>query len=228
MGHYAGTQPGWRGTDPDGGTWVRQPGDRIVQWAHFTVCGVYRKRTQEEAEAADLVPLHPAPTEPGQFWVLVGGKSPAAAPAPLDPTWSHYPVAEVEQAVAEELDATLDLVDEERELATAAVVKRLCEFEPAPLDPGNPEHLRQVANFLTALAVTLDWEHPNDMKITPLWLRDKADRLDREARGAERDAKAREVATEIARGCWPFDSFDNAVAALTEAVPVDLSKEGEK
>ena len=80
-------QPGWRGTDPDGGTWVRL-GNSYAPWLRFRPLpedGGYEhgRRTLKEAEAAGLVPLHPAPTEPGQFWVLVGGKSPAAAPAPL-------------------------------------------------------------------------------------------------------------------------------------------------
>ncbi|TWS25578.1 hypothetical protein FK530_22940 [Tsukamurella conjunctivitidis] len=55
-----GAQPGWRGTDPDGGTWVRLTRRSGHPWLEITATGGLHFRTQEEAEAAGLVRLIPA------------------------------------------------------------------------------------------------------------------------------------------------------------------------
>ena len=60
MGDLSGVSPGWRGTDPHGGTWIANDDG---WWVHFPAGGAYRQmtwRSQEEAEAAGLVRLIPA------------------------------------------------------------------------------------------------------------------------------------------------------------------------
>lgn len=48
--------PGWRGTDPDGGTWVRTPDPDDCPWHYMDQYGEAEEwRSQEEAEAAGLV-----------------------------------------------------------------------------------------------------------------------------------------------------------------------------
>lgn len=198
-------QPGQRFTDPDDGTWVRRVRTFVTYpWAHYDANGVFAGRTQEEAEAAGLVLL--VSETAGPTGALVAG-------------WCviHYPDAEVEQAVAEELDASLDLADEERESATAAVVKRLREFEPAPLDPGNPEHLRQVAEFVEEHARRGGaLSKPGVEYVNADSLRRDADCLDREHAEAEQaaaDLELIEDARLVQLKCGG-DEFDFGMALL--------------
>ncbi|MET9329498.1 hypothetical protein [Tsukamurella sp. NPDC003166] len=131
-----GARPGWRGTDPDGGTWVRQPHGKPGRWAHFTAAGELVFRSQEEAEAAGLVPLYSFPEFESIGWVR----------------------AEV--------------------------------AAPAPLDPGNPEHLRQVAEFVLEAMGTAYQPVVIDMH-------SKAARLEAAAAEAEQDASDRKRATDF-------------------------------
>lgn len=146
-----GALPGWRGTDPDGGTWVRLawistlPTGRVqapCEWAQITADGTYYPRTQEEAEAAGLVRLIPA----------VG---------------YHY--------------------DERGEDVVPDVEGG------APLDPGNPEHLRQVRDFLGQVGMRNGYPM-QAMETVRNDLGHEADRLDRERAEAEAEQDAAEEA----------------------------------
>lgn len=150
--------PGWRGTDPDGGTWVRRPADAMSDWIRYDREGVSSWRSQEQAEEASLVPL----------------------------------VAET----------NLKSLQNDRDgWRSEALAARFHEAAPAPLDPGNPEHLRQVADALLDDANTMvaDSDLCRAMHTVEFYLRGQADRLDREQRESEQDRKDRELAVEIAK-----------------------------
>ncbi|WP_156485532.1 hypothetical protein [Tsukamurella pseudospumae] len=172
-------QPGWRGTDPDGGTWVRCPHGLPGQWAHFTADGKLVFRSQEEAEAAGLEALQ------------------AESAWDLRHEVEAWLLAEARWKLAESQDAVRywrGLWEAEKDRAAAA---------PAPLDPGNPEHLRQVArvlNHFTSFAHRLgDVEGQRAAVMLLHLIRSEADRLDREQREAEQDAADRKRAEEYAR-----------------------------
>lgn len=91
MVDLSGVLPGWRGTDPDGGTWVLTPDADYRPWHYLNQDGYSETwRSQEEAEAAGLVPLvSQNSARDAEFYRLgyEGGRLAAAvtAPAPLDP-----------------------------------------------------------------------------------------------------------------------------------------------
>lgn len=226
-----GVQPGWRGTDPDGGTWLRRFPDAESEWFEFTADGHLALRSQEEAEAAGLVRLIPAVgyhyDERGEDVVPDG-----AAPAPIAP--GARAVTDAERAGEAEtflahwaggnrvsaedredfiaawtgwhrgtdfdrecderdakaaIDAYVSALAVERAELTAALADAR-SAAPAPLDPGNPEHLRQVADALLYDANTMvaDSDLCRAMHTVEFYLRAEADRLDREQREAEQDA----------------------------------------
>ena len=191
-----GALPGWRGTDPDGGTWVLTPYTAGAEpWITYDARGVCPGwRSQEEAEAAGLVPLVAETDETDQriyaAWDQVAGH-PAFKQCYDDPR----PLIE---AVMERLDR----------LASAPAA-------PAPLDPGNPEHLRQVAAFVGRFRFRLG--APTGAAIS---VRDdlntEADRLDRERAEAEQAAadrkRAEEIAQERSHPVWWHMSEENQKA----------------
>lgn len=165
----AGALPGWRGTDPDGGTWVLTEDADAEPWIHVDARGQWDNgprpdmwRTQEEAEAAGLVPLV-AETQP----VL---SSAIFAPKPR-----------------------LTIADLRFEPAA-----------PAPLDPDNPDHLRQVADVLEAMpgeTFQAAWESLNE-RIFRL-----EDAAAEKAREAEQDAADRKRADEFIAAATPGSSY---------------------
>lgn len=177
-----GALPGWRGTDPDGGTWVRRAEDAIYPWHEIDARGELYWRSQEEAEAASLVPLV-----------------------------SQAHVDDLKKAWQEHIESVRDQRDSlASDLSSANdEIARLADAAPAPLDPGNPEHLPEFdeknATHLRWLAdaigdAPLPWasdeeNHPereqaNDEmtetveQFADFW-RSEADRLDRERAEAE-------------------------------------------
>lgn len=157
--------PGWRGADPDGGTWVRLmsaagTGNPIPVWRYVSPSGGsdYR-RTQEEAEAAGLEPLYAASDFEAQGW----------------------------ERVAECV----------KDCPVCCAV--LTPAAPAPLDPGNPEHLREVDKFLGRFYASIGIASSSAGSVCKQ-LRSVADRLDREQREAEQDAADRKRAEEYANG----------------------------
>lgn len=165
-----GALPGWRGTDPDGGTWVLTAADDPA-WAEITSEGLWAWRTQEEAEAASLVPLV-----------------------------SQAHVDDLKKAWQEHIESVRDQRDSlASDLSSANdEIARLADAAPAPLDPGNPERFRQAAESAREMAKsphldTATWEH---IAATFEW---QADRLDREHAEAEQDASDRKLAVDIAK-----------------------------
>ncbi|MEC4616285.1 hypothetical protein [Tsukamurella tyrosinosolvens] len=180
-----GALPGWRRTDPDGGTWLRRFPDAESEWFEFTTNGHLVLRTQEEAEAAGLVAVV-AETEVGELT-----RERDRLHARID---TLLGIAEGD-----------DLIYSPRELQRArlqfsgfaydnlqAEIERLRAAVPAPLDPGNPEHLRQHAdNHQRFCAALLKMPHEvaeTARTVAPWDFRREADRLDREQREAEQDA----------------------------------------
>ena len=164
-----GARRGWRGTDPDGGTWVLVD-DFVVRLPWLVVSAAVGGlridwRSQEEAEAAGLEALQ------------------AESAWDLRHEVEAWLLAEARWKLAESQDAVRywrGLWEAEKDRAAAA---------PAPLDPGNPEHLRQVADVLDSVG------RPE----TARWIRSEADRLDREAREKAQDASDLKRAEEYAR-----------------------------
>lgn len=158
----ATARPGWRGTDPDGGTWVLMVDeDGTFPWHFCGGDGIGEDwRSQEEAEAAGLVPL----------------------------------VAETDVKAA--VDAYVTAVAVERAELTAALADAR-SAAPAPLDPGNPEHLRQVRDYLDEVnggGADDVWSSLQDVQD---WLTGEAERLEQEQREAEQDAADRKRAAEL-------------------------------
>lgn len=166
--------PGDRFTDPDGGTWVRLTRRSGHPWLEITATGGLHFRTQEEAEAASLVPLV-----------------------------SQAHVDDLKKAWQEHIESVRDQRDSlASDLSSANdEIARLADAAPAPLDPGNPEHLRQVADALLDDANTMvaDSDLCRAMHTVEFYLRGQADRLDREQREAEQDASDRKLAVDIAK-----------------------------
>lgn len=159
--------PGWRGTDPDGGTWVRRAEDAIYPWHEIDARGEVYWRSQEEAEAAGLVPLV-----------------------------SQAHVDDLKKAWQEHIESVRDQRDSlASDLSSANdEIARLADAAPAPLDPGNPEHLRQVADVLEAMpgeTFQVAWESLNE-RIFRL-----EDAAATKARGAEQDTSDRKRAAEL-------------------------------
>ncbi|CAM3430214.1 hypothetical protein [Tsukamurella hominis] len=247
--------PGWRGTDPDGGTWVRRPGGPYDHpWAQFIVGHSvgYRVRSQEEAEAAGLVRLIPAVgyhyDERGEDVVPDG-----AAPAPIAPgaravtdaerageaetflahwaggnrvsaedredfiaAWTGWHRgADFDRECAERdakaaIDAYVSALAVERAELTAALADAR-SAAPAPLDPGNPEHLRQVVKFVMSCYIGEDDDViAEQVRALATSLHSRADRLDRERAEAEQDASDRKRAEEILAEEYPDDEFTAA------------------
>lgn len=118
----------------------------------------------------DLTDAAPAPLEPEGYVTVPGfGKW---LPRGLKYLFEQIGVPEGGCAVMEAVDAVLE------------------NRQPAPLDPGNPEHLRQVADALLYDANTMvaDSDLCRAMHTVEFYLRAEADRLDREQREAEQDA----------------------------------------
>ncbi|WP_261862409.1 hypothetical protein, partial [Mycobacterium montefiorense] len=133
-------QPGWRGTDPDGGTWVRLTRRSGHPWLEITATGGLHFRTQEEAEAAGLVAVV-AETAVHELCeairLTVEYVGPKTLPA-ID-GWLWF-------------DALVKYAPETAQVFMQAGWGHLSPAAaPAPLDPGNPEHLRQVADVLGRL-----------------------------------------------------------------------------
>ncbi|CAM3740366.1 hypothetical protein TSOC111612_12045 [Tsukamurella ocularis] len=156
----ATAQPGWRGTDPDGGTWVRRHMDYVIPWSMFDAYGMHHERSQEEAEAAGLVPLIP--------------------------TWS--------EALRSRFAG--------RPYLTITDLK----FEPAPLDPGNPEHRDLVADFLSLVADEVNGSAFHHVRETQGVLRSGAVTLRHKIAAAEQDGADRKRAEEYAGTRWEFDT----------------------
>lgn len=168
--------PGDRFTTPDGGTWVMLARGLLAAdgpyWSYVSPTGHWSQRKQEEAEAANLVPL-------------VG----------------------YETYIEDSLKAS---------------------DAPAPLDPGNPEHLRQVADAVVDFPLP-QWEDATEEKLEQdaetaqefarFW-RAEADRIEREAaeqaREAEQDAADRKRAEMFIREHFP-DHLNSGGPALIEA-----------
>lgn len=260
--------PGWRGTDPDGGTWVRTPDPDDCPWHYMDHYGEAEEwRSQEEAEAAGLVPLIPAPDgmglsiDLGENWgvwgcdtlvealtalgvepgmdlgdvLLLAGSSaaPLAAPAPLGPgavsdadrvgdaetflahwagggrvsaedredfiaAWTGWHRGTdfdrecAERDAKEALDAYVSALAVERAELTAALADAR-SAAPAPLDPGNPEHLRQVAEFLGRVPMR-NGQPREAVDLVRTDLGHYADNAEREQREAEQDAADRKLA----------------------------------
>ncbi|MGX9296058.1 hypothetical protein [Tsukamurella paurometabola] len=135
----------------------------------------------------DLTDAAPAPLEPEGYVTVPGfGKW---LPRGLKYLFEQIGVPEGGCAVMEAVDAVLE------------------NRQPAPLDPGNPEHLRQVAEFLTHVTATLALHDAQAALIdAENVLYRQAERLDRERAEAEQDAADRERAEEYARTRWEFDT----------------------
>ena len=180
-----GVLPGWRGTDPDGGTWVLTADRDSAPWTYVNTSGGsdgHRYRTQGEAEAAGLVPLIPAPDSMGLS-------------IDLGETWGVWGCNTlVEALTALGVEPGMDLGD----VLLLAGSSAAPLAAPALLDPGNPEHLRQVVSLIDALP--LPGLHNHALLAVTRSLRDEADRLDRERAEAEQDAADRERAEEYANG----------------------------
>ncbi|WP_367582334.1 hypothetical protein [Tsukamurella tyrosinosolvens] len=175
-------QPGWRGTDPDGGTWVRLTRRSGHPWLEITATGGLHFRTQEEAEAAGLVPLEPQRDRAELLAEAVQVARTGTVGQP--PNVEGVTVEEAADIMACAL------------LAGAA---------PAPLDPGNPEDLREVDKFLGRFYASIGIASSSAGSVCKQ-LRSVADRLDREQREAEQDAADRKRAEEYARTRWEFDT----------------------
>ncbi|KXP12200.1 hypothetical protein AXK57_19820 [Tsukamurella pulmonis] len=165
-----GARPGWRGTDPDGGTWVRLA-STAPEWLEVDAAGQVAWCSEADAERADLVPMV-----------------------------SQTHVDDLKEAWQEHIESVRDQRDSlSSDLSSANDEIARLAAAPAPLDPGNPEHLRQVAAFLR--------EVPAVRHAGTYWLgrsarecEDNADRLDRERAEAEQDASDRKRAEEWANG----------------------------
>ncbi|RDB46170.1 hypothetical protein [Tsukamurella tyrosinosolvens] len=237
----ATAQPGWRGTDPDGGTWVLAArATATYPWWYVSANGEnYGWRSQEEAEAAGLVRLIPAVgyhyDERGEDVVPDD-----AAPAPIAPgaravtdaerageaetflahwaggnrvsaedredfiaAWTGWHRgADFDRECAERdakaaIDAYVSALAVERAELTAALADAR-SAAPAPLDPGNPEHLRQVAEFVLEAMGTAYQPVVIDMH-------SKAARLEAAAAEAAQDVADRALATEKARAKNPAE-----------------------
>ena len=175
-------QPGWRGTDPDGGTWILMHPDSgmdVLPWAEFTAGGRLVFRSQEEAEAAGLVAVV-AETAVHELCEAIRLTAEYVGPKTLPAIdgWSWF-------------DALVKYAPETAQVFSQAGWGHLSPAAaPAPLDPGNPEHLRQVAAFVAAI---------RGLDQTRLALPAQADRLDRDRAEAEQDASDRKLAERIAR-----------------------------
>lgn len=210
--HGVAALPGWRGTDPDDGTWVRIAwastfdGGRIpaaYEWAQITADGTYHARSQEEAEAAGLVRLIPAvgyhydehgeDVVPDAVFGLTDAEVPTAADSFVRCT-EEGPNGQCDQ------DAGLGHfcsrkghpIDSVETSAGERYTPAIAPAAPVPLDPGNPEHLRQVAAFCRKTDV-MPWDFYAE-----------ADRLDRERAEAEQDASDRKLARAVAQEGLPF------------------------
>ena len=86
-----------------------------------------------------------------------------------------------------------------QEEAEAADLVNVYAGAPAPLDPGNPEHLRQVREFLGHVGMRNGYPM-QAMETVRNDLGHEADRLDRERAEAAQDAADRKRANEYAAG----------------------------
>lgn len=198
-----GARPGWRGTDPDGGTWVRMANAEYRPWLHIDRHGTWQWRSQEEAEAAGLVAVV-AETEVGELT-----RERDRLHARID---TLLGIAEGD-----------DLIYSPRELQRArlqfsgfaydnlqAEIERLRAAAPAPLDPGNPEH-RAWAYRQAAMA------------LDPELYAGAIDDLQRWADEAEqtaRDAADRELAEEYAARivCWKGTALGTKASVIDQMV----------
>ncbi|TWS25371.1 hypothetical protein FK268_09275 [Tsukamurella sputi] len=186
-------QPGWRGTDPDGGTWVLTPRKDSLPWIEVLVSnGRAHYRSQEEAEAAGLVPLVAADGRAAEGSFVRCDKEGPNGQCDQNARVTHvcsrkgHPIDSVETGAGERFTPGIDTA-------------------PAPLDPGNPEHLRQVADVLGRLT-------PRSLGVTMTLLdgvlrgvRALADRIEREAAEKVQEAEDRKLATEKARAKNPAE-----------------------
>ena len=231
--------PGWRGTDPDGGTWVLRALVPNTPWYHFDPDGYLAWHSQEEAEKANLVPLLPQNVNVDDEHYRRGyADAQAAVPAPLDPgavsdadrvgdaetflahwagggrvsaedredfiaAWTGWHRGTdfdrecAERDAKEALDAYVSALAVERAELTAALADAR-SAAPAPLDPGNPEHLRRVLSYLDEVNGGGAVDVRSSLQDVQDWLIGEADRLDREQREAEQDASDRERAVAYA------------------------------
>lgn len=206
-------QPGWRGTDPDGGTWVRRAEDAIYPWHEIDARGELHWRSQEEAEAASLVPLV-----------------------------SQAHVDDLKKAWQEHIESVRDQRDSlASDLSSANdEIARLADAAPAPLDPGNPEHLpdfdwknaghlRWLADAAQAAPLPISigddsaevYEYVEDL--AQHW-NEEADRIEREAAKAEQDASDRKLAEQVA-GPW---ALNKDYEAHVESVLAGIRAERER
>lgn len=178
-------QPGKPFADAKGGTWVRiARGAGKLDWWHTNATGtVLGWRSQSEAEEAGLVPLVAERDE-----------------------------REYEGSTSEEFVALCGAIqhwdrgEDDRRYPVwvgnlaSALLARGYVLAPAPLDPGNPEHLRQVVQFVMSCYIGEDDDViAEQVRALATSLHARADRLDRERAEAEQDAKDRERAEEYAR-----------------------------
>lgn len=135
----------------------------------------------------DLTDAAPAPLEPEGYVTVPGfGKW---LPRGLKYLFEQIGVPEGGCAVMEAVDAVLE------------------NRQPAPLDPGNPEHLRQVADLFPYIRGYAESPHHAVALSARDWLESEAERLDRERAEAEQDRKDRELAERIAEArhdWWPM------------------------
>lgn len=179
-------QPGWRGTDPDGGTWVLTTTDgKTWGW-----------RTQEEAEAAGLVPLIPAPDGMGLS-------------IDLGETWGVWGCNTLVEVLTElGVEPGMDLGDVVKMVAEREAAPLIAAVSaPAPLDPGSPEHLLLAQRLLmhSDLHEDADSKLIEALRVVRVMLAERRIALEAERAEAEQDAADRKLATEKARAKNPAE-----------------------
>lgn len=205
-----GALPGWRGTDPHGGTWVRLTRRSGHPWLEITATGGLHFRTQEEAEAAGLVPLV-AETKrgrvdltPGDYWLTSygDGKGPAIV--------TNEGLLLVEQFPSRETKSTTwsDMTHLYHPGRWKIEPRSAVPAAPAPLDPGNPEDWRKHAVMSRHLADRCMGTANDEVLEAAANLADRmADRLDREHAEAEQDAADRAEADNYAKESSTTEEF---------------------
>lgn len=218
-----GALPGWRGTDPDGGTWVLTAANDPA-WAEITSEGLWAWRSQEEAEAAGLVRLIPAvgyhydergeDVVPDAVFGLTDAEVPTAADSFVRCT-EEGPNGQCDQDARTNHRCARkgNPIDPNFEHYADAIAPAA----PAPLDPGNPEHLRPIVAALRTIEKAYPPGHCDyeTIRCARSLLDSEADRLDRE----QREAQAR-----LERNPQAVEAIRQAEKDLTEgrAVTVEV------
>lgn len=160
--------PGQRFTDPDGGTWV-------LVWRHHG--------------------------ELPWWYASADGKSwcwPPQEEAEAAGLVRLEPISEAQARLERNPQAVEAIQQAERDLRDGKAVEIEIPAAPAPLDPGNPEHLRRVREFVLELRATADLTGQKTLGVVALFLADEIVRLEREASEVEREAADRELAHKTA------------------------------